>query len=347
MRDAGQPADVGHHAPRRRRVGSMSSFASIGTAPPRSGQIHVIAHAGIRGALQRALDQAGVTGPLVGIDVGTSGVKGARDRRRRATVLARAEAGYPLSTPRPGWAEQDPADWWDATEAVLAQLRAARRPAGRDRPERPDARARRARRAAGACCGRRSSGTTSAPAPSARRSSGRSGCERLIALTGNRALPGFTAPKLLWLRRHEPERVRARSRGCCCRRTTCGCGYAASTRPTSPTRPGTLLLDVAAAALERGGARRARARPVRGCPPVLESPEVSGVDRRRRARRGGRRRPGRGRGRRRRRPARAGVGRARDLGGRVRGARARSPPTRRRACTRSATRCPAPGTRWA
>src|SRR5690348_416197 len=31
------------------------------------------------------------------------------------------------------------------------------------------------------------------------------GLERLIALTGNRALPGFTAPKLLWLRRHEPE----------------------------------------------------------------------------------------------------------------------------------------------
>jgi xylulokinase len=33
----------------------------------------------------------------------------------------------------------------------------------------------------------------------------RIGLERLIALTGNRALPGFTAPKLLWLRRHEPE----------------------------------------------------------------------------------------------------------------------------------------------
>src|SRR5262249_59729762 len=31
------------------------------------------------------------------------------------------------------------------------------------------------------------------------------GLDRLLALTGNRALPGFTAPKLLWLRRHEPE----------------------------------------------------------------------------------------------------------------------------------------------
>ena len=33
----------------------------------------------------------------------------------------------------------------------------------------------------------------------------RVGLERLIALTGNRALPGFTAPKLLWVRKHEPE----------------------------------------------------------------------------------------------------------------------------------------------
>ncbi len=40
------------------------------------------------------------------------------------------EGPYPLSTPRPGWAEQDPEDWWRATEAVLVQLRAAGPPAG-------------------------------------------------------------------------------------------------------------------------------------------------------------------------------------------------------------------------
>ena len=59
------------------------------------------------------------------------------------------------------------------------------------------------------CCGRRSSGTTAAPAPSAREIEARVGLDRLIALTGNRALAGFTAPKLLWLRRHEPGRLRA------------------------------------------------------------------------------------------------------------------------------------------
>src|SRR5690348_1749290 len=58
---------------------------------------------------------------VVGLDVGTTGVKGivlADDGR----VVARAERGYRLSTPRPGWAEQDPEDWWDATGEVLDVL---------------------------------------------------------------------------------------------------------------------------------------------------------------------------------------------------------------------------------
>ena len=54
-------------------------------------------------------------------------------------------------------------------------------------------------------CGRRSSGTTSARQPSATRSASASGRERLIEITGNDALTGFTAPKLLWVRNHEPE----------------------------------------------------------------------------------------------------------------------------------------------
>src|SRR3954447_15605534 len=58
---------------------------------------------------------------LVGIDVGTSGVKGIA-LRRDGEVIARAEEAYALSTPQPGWAEQDPNDWYRATEAVLARL---------------------------------------------------------------------------------------------------------------------------------------------------------------------------------------------------------------------------------
>ncbi|MGH2857679.1 MAG: xylulokinase [Solirubrobacteraceae bacterium] len=140
---------------------------------------------------------------LVGIDVGTSAVKGlAIDED--GTVLARASAGYPLSTPRPGWAEQDPELWWRATRSVLARLIGrSGTPCGiglsgqmhglvaldrAGRPLRPailwnDQRT-------GAEC---------------RRIERRLGLHRLIAETGNRALPGFTAPKLLWLRRHEPD----------------------------------------------------------------------------------------------------------------------------------------------
>src|SRR4051812_21689621 len=56
--------------------------------------------------------------PLLGIDIGTSGTKTLLiDENGR--VLASAGAGYPLSTPRPGWAEQDPRHWWEATQATV------------------------------------------------------------------------------------------------------------------------------------------------------------------------------------------------------------------------------------
>lgn len=63
-------------------------------------------------------------GYLLGIDIGTSGTKALLiDESGR--VLASATEEYPLLTPRPGWAEQHPQDWWratvDAIRAVLAQ----------------------------------------------------------------------------------------------------------------------------------------------------------------------------------------------------------------------------------
>src|SRR5256885_13293067 len=58
---------------------------------------------------------------LVGLDVGTSGVKGvAIDADGR--VLATATAEYPLSRPHPGWSEQEPEAWWRAAQECLAQL---------------------------------------------------------------------------------------------------------------------------------------------------------------------------------------------------------------------------------
>ncbi len=138
---------------------------------------------------------------LIGLDIGTTAVK-ALAVADDGTILARCEREYPLSTPRPGWTEQDPEDWWQATEQALAAL-GVDEVAGiglsgqmhglvaldaSDRVIRPailwnDGRT-------GAECAEMEE---------------RVGLERLIALTGNRAASGFTAPKLLWLRRHEPD----------------------------------------------------------------------------------------------------------------------------------------------
>ncbi len=135
---------------------------------------------------------------LVGVDVGTTGVKAlAIDEEGR--VLAKAEEPYPLSTPQPGWSEQDPEDWWRASERALAALPNADSIGfsgqmhglvvldEHERVLRP-AILWNDQRTAAECA----------------EIEERVGLERLIALTGNRALPGFTAPKLLWLRKHEP-----------------------------------------------------------------------------------------------------------------------------------------------
>ena len=45
---------------------------------------------------------------LIGLDIGTSGVKALAVSEEDGAILARREIGYPLSTPRPDWAEQDP-----------------------------------------------------------------------------------------------------------------------------------------------------------------------------------------------------------------------------------------------
>jgi xylulokinase len=135
---------------------------------------------------------------LVGLDVGTSAVKGvAIDGEGH--VLATASAEYLLSRPHPGWSEQEPEDWWRAAEDVLGRLPEG--PVGlsgqmhglvvlddEQRVLRPAILWNDQRTAAECAEIEELVGFT-----------------RLLELTGNRALNGFTAPKVLWLRRHEPE----------------------------------------------------------------------------------------------------------------------------------------------
>ena len=58
---------------------------------------------------------------IMGIDVGTSGVKCIIiDEKGR--VIASDTQSYPLSTPQNGWSEQDPADWWRGTKAAIKNV---------------------------------------------------------------------------------------------------------------------------------------------------------------------------------------------------------------------------------
>lgn len=144
---------------------------------------------------------------VLGIDVSTTATK-AILVDGGGSVAGIGSAEYATSVPRPLWSEQDPALWWDGAVAAIGRaLEAAAVPGdavaavgltgqmhgsvlldAADRPLRPailwnDQR-------------------TAAECDEIRR---RVGAERLIEVTGNDALTGFTAPKLLWVRANEPE----------------------------------------------------------------------------------------------------------------------------------------------
>lgn len=208
----------------------------------------------------------------VGIDVGTTAVKAVAIDRAGA-VLARAEASYPFVTPRPGWVEQDPEHWWLATEAVLGALRSeAGPPVGiglsgqmhglvaldsADRVLRP-AILWNDQRTAAQC----------------REIEDRIGLERLIELTGNRALPGFTAPKLLWVRETEPD-VWSRIASVVLPKDYVRLRLCGARATDVSDASGTLLLDVRARRWSPDVLNALELDPG-WLPEVLESPSVSG-----------------------------------------------------------------------
>jgi xylulokinase len=138
----------------------------------------------------------------LGIDVGTSCVK-AVIMDDAGLVLDQASSPLTVSRPHPLWSEQNPADWWAATNGAVAALR-------------PDLR--RVVKIVG-LAGQMHGATLldkdgQALRPAILWNDGRSDvqCAALEAsvadltqITGNRAMPGFTAPKLAWLREHEPD----------------------------------------------------------------------------------------------------------------------------------------------
>ena len=142
----------------------------------------------------------------LGIDIGTSGTKTLLINAK-GTVLAEANAEYPLQQPKPGWTQQDPEDWWKATVKTVRAVmkKAKRKPADikaiglsgqmhgsvfldkNDKVIRP-ALLWNDQRTAAEC-----DEITSAAG----------GRKALIKMVANPALTGFQAPKILWLRNKE------------------------------------------------------------------------------------------------------------------------------------------------
>lgn len=139
---------------------------------------------------------------FLGIDIGTSGVK-AVALDETGAVAGQGTAALTVQRPQPLWSEQDPAAWWLATTAAVQAIDPAVR------------RSIRGVGIAGQMHGATLLDADDRPLrPAILWNDGRSyaECEELEAavpelrrITGNIAMPGFTAPKLLWVRKNEPE----------------------------------------------------------------------------------------------------------------------------------------------
>jgi len=144
---------------------------------------------------------------VLGIDISTTGAK-ALLVDQDGSVTAEATTEYPLSAPRPLWSEQDPADWWDGIQRSIRCALAEGNLTGKD--------------IVGiGLTGQMhglvlldEKGQVLRPAilwndqrtgPQCKRITQQVGFRRLLTWTGNPALPGFTAPKIIWVREHEPE----------------------------------------------------------------------------------------------------------------------------------------------
>ena len=142
-------------------------------------------------------------GLCIGLDVGTSGVKAVLSTAD-GRVVASAVADCPLLTPKPGWTEQEPDAWWAASCRVLGEI-AAKAPGKIE-----------AIGLTGQMHGAvflDADGEVIRPAllwndqrtaDECVEIENRVGPSRLREITGNPALTGFQAPKILWLRKNEP-----------------------------------------------------------------------------------------------------------------------------------------------
>lgn len=143
---------------------------------------------------------------LLGVDIGTGGAR-AVAVDASGGLLAEASSEYPLHTPKPGWTEQHPEDWWRAAKEVLSAVTGKVRDSGEE--------------IAGLGLTGQMHGAVfldqageiirpailwndQRTAAQCEEITWKVGEERLLSVAGNPALTGFQAPKILWLRDEEP-----------------------------------------------------------------------------------------------------------------------------------------------
>jgi xylulokinase len=215
---------------------------------------------------------------LLGIDVGTGGTRAIVIDSSGRIVGSATDEHVPFASPEIGWAEQDPADWWRATcGAVPAALRAAGisgeaitavgfsgQMHGSVLLDDEDAIV----RPALLWCDQRTDAQC-------RSITDTIGAARLIELTSNPALTGFTLPKLLWVREQEPD-LWKRVRSVLLPKDYVRFRLTGDKATDVADASGTLLFDVGGRRWS-GDMLDAMRIPAAVLPRAYESPEVAGV----------------------------------------------------------------------
>jgi xylulokinase len=212
----------------------------------------------------------------IGVDVGTTGARAVAVDEHGAVVSA-TTSEYPLLTPRPQWTEQDPAEWWRATREALAEVANACRAEGKEIV---------AIGLTGQMHGSvflDAAGDVIRPAllwndqrtgKQCEEITERVGRERLVEITGNPALTGFQAPKVLWLRDEEARNFE-RVSSVLLPKDYVRMRLAGELATDASDAAGTLFLDLRSRTWSRD-VLTALDVPAGWLPPVFESPEPAG-----------------------------------------------------------------------
>lgn len=208
----------------------------------------------------------------LGLDIGTGGTRAVLVNAQGKLIASASSEHAPFRSPYPGWAEQDPEDWWRAAQQAIHEVLAATGAkveavglTGQMHGAVMLDSGGNVLRPSLIWCDQR----TDAECDWLHREIGR---ERLIELTANPALPNFTLTKLLWVRNHEPE-IFARIAHILCPKDYVRFRLTGTYAMDVQEASGTLLLDVAHRRWSSEVARIAGI-PESWLPQLFESPEV-------------------------------------------------------------------------